>query len=314
MSEAAWWRHLRGDPSRFLLDDEEPGVVWRALLDLLGRPADSPAVHRARTAARESGLAAAMLAEQSSFGYWGSPTAYGAHWSGTAWHVIALAALGADPEDPRVERGAETLLEEVQPRSGGFATAKRNQPSPCFTAEVCSALARLGFGHHPRVREAIAWLVAQAAAENGWECEDEGHSLDHCCPVASVAALRLVGELPVHERAGLATLAQRAAAPLLARGLFLDGQAPRGWQLLGHPNLSRTDLADALYALAMVRWPSEATIKRALLALLARQDSEGRWQQQHKGPWGEPIGQPSRWVTLKALVATAAYGGSLGAG
>ena len=58
VSEAAWWRHLKGDPLPFLLADEEPGVVWRTLQALLSRPADAPAVQRARLGARKHGEAA----------------------------------------------------------------------------------------------------------------------------------------------------------------------------------------------------------------------------------------------------------------
>ena len=94
MSEATWWRHLRGDPTGFLLDGEEPGVVWRTLVELLARPADSPAVVRARAQARAAGAVPGLLAGQQPLGYWGSPHGYGARWGGTAWQIMALAALG----------------------------------------------------------------------------------------------------------------------------------------------------------------------------------------------------------------------------
>lgn len=309
MSQPSWWRHLKGDPLPFLLADEEPGVVWRTLQGLLSRPADAPAVQRARLAARVNGGAARLLQDQSEFGTWGSPTSYAARWGGTAWHVVALAALGADPEDPRVGRAAEALLESLQPRSGGFATTRRTPPSPCFTAQVCAALVRLGFSHHPRVREAIAWL---GTLTGGWACGEERHHLGGVCVVAPVAALRLVSEHASPERERLAGLARRAAAYLLEQGLFLAGPAPRGWLVLAHPCLDRTDLLEALVPLARLGWTPEPAILAALLAVLARQDSQGRWAQQTATPFGEPAGQPGRWVTLKALVVLSAFGEALG--
>lgn len=311
MSAATWWRHLKGDPTRFLLSDEEPGAVWRALVVLLGRPSDSPAVVRSRLAARETGFAAGILAQQSPLGYWGSPSGYGARWSGTAWSVIALAALGADPEDPRAERGAENLLESLQPASGGFSVAKGRPPSACFTAEVCAALARLGFAHDPRVREAVAWLSEREGGTGGWSCPDLRHLVGGVCPLACVASLRFLAELPAVERAPLAGMHRRAARTLLDRGMWLEGLAPRAWWAFAHPNLGRTDVLDALYALARVGWEPEPVILTALLAVLARQDEGGRWMQQQAAPFGEPTGQPSRWVTLKALVAVATYGDAL---
>jgi hypothetical protein len=311
VSEATWWRHLTGDPTRFLLADDEPGVVWRTLVELLSRPADSPAVARARTAARETGAAAALLGQQDPLGYWGSPVAYGARWSGTAWHVMALAALGADPEDPRVARGAEVLLESLQPHAGGFSATRGRPPSACFTAEVCGAMARFGFAHHPRVREAVAWLAERDGGKGLWSCPELRHLVGGACPVAAVAALRFVAELPVAERAQVSRLSSRAGRGLLERGLFLEGNVPRGWWALAHPNLGRTDALGALYGLARLGWEVEPAILAALRGVLARQDAEGRWTLAQPAPFAEPAGQPSRWLTLKALVAVAAYGDAL---
>ncbi|HVN30782.1 MAG TPA: prenyltransferase/squalene oxidase repeat-containing protein [Thermoanaerobaculaceae bacterium] len=312
MSEATWWRHLKGDPTSFLLAEDEPGVVWRCLVEVLGRPHDSPAVVRARLAARENGAAARLLAQQNPLGFWGSPVAYGARWGGTSWHFMALGALGADPEDPRVDRAAEVLLEQLQPRSGGFSAARGRPPAACFTAEVCAAMARFGLAHHPRVREAVAWLAERDGGEGLWSCPELRHLVGGACPVAAVAVLRFVAELPPPERSQVARLSQRAGRGLVERKLFLEGNAPRGWWVFGHPALGRTDLLDALWALARLGWPAEPPVLAALLGALGRQDGAGRWAPQQAAPFGEPVGQPSRWLTLKALVALAAYGDALG--
>jgi hypothetical protein len=311
MSEATWWRHLHGDPTRFLLADDEPGVVWRTLIEVLGRPHDSPAVARSRLASHETGAAAALLARQDPLGYWGSPHGYGARWSGSAWHVIALAALGADPEDPRATRAAGTLLDALQPRAGGFSVASARLPAACFTADVCAALATFGFARHPRVREAVAWLLERDGGAGGWSCPELRHLHGGACPATAVAALRLVASVPVEERAPLNRLAVRAGRWLLDAGLFLHGAEPRGWARFAHPCLTRTDLLDALWALARLGWPAEPPILEALLAVLARQDAGGRWAAGCHVPFGEPPGTPSRWVTLKALAVVATYGDSL---
>lgn len=311
MSEARWWRHLKGDPSAFLLDDAEPGVVWRTLVTVIGRPADAPAVLRAREQARARGAAHQVLAGQDSLGFWGSPVAYGSHWSGSAWHLVAAVALGADPDDPRLARGADTLLELLQPRTGGFSAGRGKIPSACLTAELCWALSRFGYGHQPRVREALAWLAERGEREAGWPCPELRHHSAGACPVAAVAILRLGAEAPVEERRALRGLIERAAEWVLGRTLLLDDPTPRGWLDFGHPNLARTDLLDALAALARLRWPAGPEILRALSLVVGAQDSQGRWRQQVRLPFGEPPGQASRWVTLKALQALAAYGDAL---
>jgi hypothetical protein len=256
-------------------------------------------------------MAAAILARQDPLGFWGSPVAYGARWSGTAWQLMASAALGADPEDPRMVRGAEVVLEAVQPRSGGFAVAKGRPPAACFTAELCAALAHLGYGHHPRVREAVAWLAARPGGAGGWSCPDLRHLIDGGCPVAAVAALRLVADHPARERAGLAPIAARAAGWLSERSLLTRDAAPRGWLQFTHPNLGQVDLLDTLFNLARVRAPAPADVRTAIRIVLARQDGEGRWPQGQRVSFGEPHGVPSRWTTLKALVVLSVYGSAL---
>ncbi len=310
MSEAEWWVHLRGDPSTFLLDDAEPGVLWRTLVELLERPDDSPAVRRARAACRERGSAAAILARQNPLGFWGSPSGYGARWGGTAWEFLAATWLGADPEDRRMARAAEVLLGALHPPSGGFATGKGRLPSACFTAEVCGALARLGFAHHPRVREAVAWLAARPGYP-GWSCPDLRHLTAGGCAVAAVAVLRLVAEHPPNERRALAELLERALAWLDGHALLLAGPAPRGWLRWAHPNLGRADLLEAVYAQARLGVPAGEWLVRATQLVRGRQDSAGRWSQGDRVFRGEPFGAPSRWVTLKALVVLARYGRTL---
>ena len=305
MSDAEWWSQLRGDPSRFLLSDDEPGVAWRTLVELLGRPGDSPAVTRARLAARELGRAAELLATQSTLGYWGSPSRYGGHWTGSAWHIVALAQLGADAEDARAARGAATLIERLLPHSGGFAVVPERPPSPCFTAELCAALTRLGFGHHPRVREAIAWLAERAGRGQLGSCPDLRHHVEGACPVAAVAGLRLVGELAPGERGRLAVLRQAGGDSLAA--LLGRGSTPERWWRFSHPCLGRTDALDVAYSLARVAWPAGEVTAALARGILVRQDGEGRWWSGRRAPFGEDEPHPSRWLTLKALVVLAAY-------
>ncbi len=207
-----------------------------------------------------------------------------------------------------MERGAATLLESLHPHDGGFSPARGKIPSSCFTAEVCAALARFGFAHQPRVREAMAWLASRPVQAGGWSCPDLRHLVGGACPVTAVAVLRLVGELPEGERRRATHLALRAATYLSEHALFAQGGAPRGWLVFAWPNLGRTDLLDALAALALADRPADAAVAAARPLVVAAQDEFGRWRQHLASPYGEPAGVPGRWVTLRALVAISRYG------
>ncbi|MEP0774048.1 MAG: hypothetical protein HRF46_06765 [Acidobacteriota bacterium] len=309
MSEATWWRHLRGDPTRFLFDGADPGVEWRALVELLGRGLDSPAVERARAAAREAGPAAGILRQQGAVGLWGSPGVVGHRWGGSLWRFLAVTWLGADPHDPRVERAASALLGVLSPSSGGFAPARDAQRSACLTAAVCAAMMRCGFGRHPRVQEAVAWLASRGGA--GWSCPDLRHLVAGECPHAAVWVLKTVVEAGDSDRRRLARLADRAANWLESRGLLMEGAAPPGWRRFGYPCLGQSDLLEALATMARWQQPVSPVLRSALKMILTRQDEGGRWRVERAAPLGEPVGAPSRWLTLQALVAVAAYGDSL---
>ena len=313
MAEAIWWRHLKGDPTRFLFDGNEPGVEWRVLVELLGRGMDSPAVERALAGARERGTAAAILARQEGVGLWGSPGAVGRRWSGSVWQFLAATWFGADPRDPRLERAATALLGVLSPATGGFAPSRDSQRSACFTAGVCAALVRCGFGRHPRVQEAVAWLAARGG-EGGWSCPDLRHLVSGACPHAAVWALKTVVESNDSDRRRLAPLATAAATWLVERGLLLEGPAPPGWRRFGYPCLGQSDMLEALATLARWGYPPVASVRAALGVVLARQDEGGRWLVERATPLGEGVGTVSRWLTLEALVAVATYGEALAAG
>ncbi len=307
MAEASWWRHLRGDPTRFLFDGSEPGVEWRALVELLGRGIDSPAVERTLAAARERGRAASILARQDGVGLWGSPGAVGRRWSGSLWQFLAAVWFGADPRDPRLNNAATELLGVLTPATGGFAVSFGRQRSACFTAGVCAALVRCGFGRHPRVQEAVAWLAARER-ESGWACPDLRHLVGGACPHAAVWVLKTVVECNESDRRRLAPLATRAAAWLVERELLREGPAPPGWRRFGYPCLGRSDMLEALSTLARWGYPAAEPVCKALAVVLARQDEGGRWRAERAAPLGESPATASRWLTLEALVALAAYG------
>ena len=64
------WEALRGDSLAWLLDEARPNLQWRVLVELIGRPLDSPAVRRARGAANGVEPLASLLAELHSDGGW----------------------------------------------------------------------------------------------------------------------------------------------------------------------------------------------------------------------------------------------------
>ena len=96
-----------------------------------------------------------------------------------------------------------------------------------------------------------------------------------------------------------------------------EALTPNGASLLalGFPNLGRTDLAEMLWALARSGYRFERWLGEPLARLQALQAEGGRWRRAYRTPHSLDVpqrdrgglGLPSRWITLRSVVAMYAY-------
>jgi len=299
---ASPWEALRGDPLPWLLDPLRPNLHWRALVELVGRPAASPAVQRARGGANAAEPIASLLAELRPDGGWDSETALWEPGRGPGWRLLAAAQLGADPTDPRLQAAARVLLDEA-PGGSGFALADGGPDRPWLTARVLEALAGLGWRRHPRFEEALAWLEDEASSgsDGGWLTGDGSDGTGcHVTPVALLAALVAGGD------GGRRALWERALEGAL---LVAVGEASNG-RRLGYPNLGRSDAGEALGALARAGAELRPAMVPTLGWLQGRQLEGGRWPRDVATPELDlPLGvaAPSRWLTLRSAAVMLRY-------
>jgi hypothetical protein len=88
---------------------------------------------------------------------------------GTAWQIILLGELGADPTDERVRRGCEYLLSHTIASNGGFSCNKSPVPSGvahCLNGNLLYGLIRLGYLNDPCVQQALNWQACAITNEN----------------------------------------------------------------------------------------------------------------------------------------------------
>ena len=115
-----WKSALKGDPTDWLLEDDDPTVRYLTLTGILGAGADEPEAVKARRRIMETGLVPRILDAQAAGGWWGTKDAfYTEKYSGTVWQLIILAELAA-PDDGRVRKAVEFLLENSQDRESGY--------------------------------------------------------------------------------------------------------------------------------------------------------------------------------------------------
>jgi hypothetical protein len=292
------WEALSGDPLPWLLDDQRPNLLWRVLVELVGRPADSTAVLRARGGANAAEPVASLLAELHPDGSWASDRPIWSRYSGPGWRLVAAAAWGADSGDPRLHAACERMLASA-PGDGGFAPHAGAPPSPLLTARLVQAAVELGFGRSLRVQEALAWLEE---APDAWPADRRGRTVVAAALAAALAARSERARKPLRDRAAAAVFdALDDGDPALDRP--------------GHPNLARSDLVELLWALGRAGVPFERRLADPVARLQRLQGEGGRWRRRSPRPPSLPIssesrsrvGAPCRWVTLHAVVAINAY-------
>ena len=183
----------------------------------------------------------------------------------------------------------------------------------CLTGNVVAALLRRGYGDDPRQRLAVDWLVSIQNADGGWLCPYwKAHIRDtHSCFYGTICALEAFAEIQEDKRPpAVQEAAERGAEFLLMHRLYRadhhDFQIINpNWLKLAFPWFYGYSILRGLWVLTRLGVQDER-MEDALTVLRHKQTSEGKWVLEST-PYGrmqanlEKKGQPSKWVTLKAL-------------
>ncbi len=268
--------------------------------------------------------------QQGEDGHWEeSDRFYTAKYRGTVWQLIILAELGADGADERVRAACEAVLRDAQdPDSGGFAHERSKKAGgglhgsviPCLTGNLAFSLIRLGMLDDPRVQRALDWITtyqrfddAEGEAPAGWPYDRYEMCWGrHTCHMGAVKALKALAEVPPERRTPAAEATIAAGAEFMLRH---------------HVHKRSHDLGKDLQArLAPLRLPAACTRRTcsrscsssrgwasATSACAKRSTSSpprptpkaagsSRTPSTTASSWPiEAKGEPSRWVTLRAL-------------
>jgi hypothetical protein len=312
----------------WLLEADNPSVRYFTLVDILGEPANGSAASAARLAIMEQGLVPQLLAMQNSDGSWFEPQKfYTNKYGGTVWCLLLLAELGAEPNDPRVQKACAFILEHSWNRElGGFSYQASVKGSglaggviPCLTGNMVYSLIKLGCGTDERVLRAIDWINAWQRADDNEGPGPAGPIYDrlevcwgrHSCHMGVAKTLKALAAIPAGQR-DPATVAKigELAEYFLKHHLYkkshqLAEVAKPGWLKPGFPLMYQTDILEllGLFADLQIRDPRLAD---ALAILRGKRRPDGSWllENTFNGKMAVTIeqkGEPSKWITLKAL-------------
>jgi hypothetical protein len=296
----------------WLLDSDEPGIVFQAKRDLLGEE-EPPEAARVLAGPRVRALLAGQRAD-AGFGV----NVY-AKWSGAHWRLVSLVELGVPAGEPHCLAAAETVLAWLT-GTGHRAAVKAidGLVRRCASQEgnALAVCCRLGLEQDPRVRLLAESLVEWQWPDGGWNC-DKRASGRRSSFNESLAPMWGLQEY------WLATgeTAARAAAERTAE-LFLDHRLFRAlatgepihpsFVTLHYPPFWHYDVLQALVVLARMGLAGDPRAADGLDLLEARRLPDVRWQAGSR--WWRPPGSkgsnvevvdwgrgPSEMLTLNAL-------------
>ncbi len=316
---------LRADPLPWLLEPDEanPGVRYFALQDLLDRPPDDPEVVAAQAAVMHTGPVPAILDAQYPEGYWVRPgPGYAPRYRATLWQVLFLAQLGADGRDERVRRAVEHVFAHAQAENGAFSpNGSPRRAVHCLWGNIVWALFTLGYGGDERLARSVEMLARSVTGDDyPWYRRSGIQGPEFRCaandglPCAwgAVRVLWALNRVSVPMRSPVVEEAAAAAADFLLRYDVARADYPHArrispnWFRFGYPLGDVTDLLLNLEVLAEAGHGADPRLEEAIALVVSKQDGQGRWRMEYSyngKMWAdvEAKGQPSKWVTLRAV-------------
>lgn len=324
----AWKTVLKGDPTEWLLGEDNPSVRYFILRDVLDKGEDDLDVEKSRKAIMQVGAVPKILSKQKSGGYWEVPeNFYFGKYEGTVWQLMVLAELEADPDDERVKSACEFILEYSQDReSGGFSHMSSSSGGgahgkllPCLTGNMVWSLIKLGYLKDVRVQKGIDWIVKYQRFDDGVKEGASGWPYDehercwgrHSCHMGAVKALKALVEVPADERSeDLQRTIRKGTEYFLLHHVYkrshdLTRVSKREWLQFGFPLMWNTDVLEILGILTKLGC-RDGRMQEAVDLVVSKQDGLGRWKLERSFNGRlqvniEQKGKPSKWVTLNAL-------------
>jgi hypothetical protein len=298
------------------LIDSDPAIRWQAMRDLTSASPAAIAAERARVP--REGLAAEILARQESDGSWRRADA--PLWLPTLFTLLLLRATGVDRTDPAVESAVARLEAGLRWDDGDGGWELRRVESggnPYFEGEEepCINGGTLALGaYFGRPTESLARrLAGERLEDGGWNCEAPKSARSSFHTTICVLEGLLEYERAVGSAPEIATARWHGEEYLLERGLFRrrsTGEvANRSFLELAFPPRYHYDVLRALdyFRDAYSDVPPDARIHDAVHFIESRRQPDGRWLLDRAYddalavPFGESVGEPSRWNTLRAL-------------
>ncbi|MEN8171937.1 MAG: nitrogen fixation protein NifH [Chloroflexota bacterium] len=328
----SWQAQLNGDSLSWLLDEDNLGVRYLAMRDLLDLSADDGDLIAAQNAAHQKGPISTILDAMEDPGYWvKAGPGYNPKYRSTVWSVIMLAQLGASTAlDQRIEQACQHLLENALTENGQFSSSGTpSSTADCLQGNLCAAMLDLGF-HDPRLEKAFEWMARSVTGEGVAPMKEKKAPLRYyagkrgpdflcgannklACAWGAVKVMLAFGKLPQKQRTPLIMNAIERGINFLLGIDPAEAEYPTGWSKkpsgnwwkFGYPVFYVTDLLQNVEALIRLGYGNDPRLCNAINIIREKQDQNGRWalEYDYAGKTWVNFGEkkkPNKWVTFRA--------------
>lgn len=296
--------------------DADPAVRWQTMRDLTD--SSKKEIDAERALISTEGIGAQLLKLQKSDGSW-SGTAFNHGWDSTMHILSLLRELGLDPMSPEAQHTTAKVRDGVTWRGwdwDGTWQGIEFTGTPFFAGEVepCinGQVAASGAYFRQDVRRIVDRLLSEQLEDGGWNCEAKnGSARSSFNTTICVLEGFLEYELANGSDDQVLEARLRGQEYLLERYLFRRKSTgdviDSSWLLFSFPNWWHYDVLRGLDYLRKANINQDTRLKDAIELVISKRSSDGRWllENEHKGRMlvevNQGIGQPSRWITLKAL-------------
>jgi len=301
------------DPVVAWLLDADPSIRWQVLRDLTGAPREIVAAERLRVAAE--GWGPRLLDQQRPDGQWGDGIDLPFWWT-NLYTLLYLRDLGIDPACDGARTAIDRLRNNVTwgPEFGNSPFFE-GEVEPCINGRVVALGAYFG----ARSDRLVDRLLSEQLADGGWNCEAERGSMRSSFHTTICV---LEGLLAFEQAFGFSTpvthareraqeyFFERRLLRRLSTGEIIDPS----WTQFAFPPLWHYDVLRALDYLRAAGVKADDRVEEAVAIVVQRRQADGRWllDLRHRDTLHEDIagavGEPNRWITLRALRVLAWYG------
>ncbi len=290
------------DPTIEWLLGGDASIRYMAHRDLLR--ADAGMLARLQSRIEHEGFCARLLSLQNESGHWGIYY-YQPKWTSTHYTLLELKNMCLPRSNPACREIVQRMFGECQLESGALNLSKHDHPG-----DICVDGMILGYASYFLAGDAR--LDALAARLTSVQLPDGGFSWDTGAvqgdPHTTLCVLEGFAQYAAtrpDRAANVALAVSCAEAFLLQNDLFAESSDKR-FKKLTYPHRYRYDLLRALVYFAARNAPFDARMRPALEWLAGKRKQGGFWPLEYAHPGNvhfemEPVGQPSRFVTLKAM-------------